>query len=126
MEFVTQTSLSLIGLALITVSGGMLVLITLVVVRLVPRLVAPLTIIALVGGTFGFVAFCIEHPDPFNIGLGALFVLSAAYHGVRLRRRAQRRTAQAGCDAHAGRAARAGREGRESREARTSDDVDAS
>ena len=102
MGFVTETSLSVIGLALIAISGAMLVLITLVVVRLVPWLVAPLTIIALASGTLGFVAFCIEHPDPFNIGLGALFVLSTVYHGSRLRRRAQRSAARASHDGRAG------------------------
>ena len=107
MGVVTGTSLSVIGLALIALSGAMLVLITLVVVRLVPWLVAPLTIIALAGGTFGFVAFCIEHPDPFNIGLGALFVLSTVYHGSRLRRRAQHAAARARQAARASHDARA-------------------
>jgi len=84
------------GFVLILSAGILMVATTLFVARFVPRLAVPAAILALGAGAVGFVLFCIAQPDPFNLALGALFVVVAAHRVVKLRRRAAQRRQAAG------------------------------
>ena len=79
-----------VGMWLIGATAGLFLLATLVIVRFLPRLVPPVIIVSWALGVSGFVLVCVDQPTVFNIALGALFVLSGAVHGMRLRRRAER------------------------------------
>ena len=89
MSAETTHLLALFGLILIVATAALLLIITLVVARLWPRLAWPMMVLSWSTGTAGFVAVSIAQTTVLNIALGALFVISSIYHGMRLRKRAK-------------------------------------
>jgi len=85
----TMRLLSVVGLWLVVATAFMLILTTLVIARIAPRLTLPLMAISWASGTLGFLAVCIADPSLINIALGVLFILSSVYHGIRIINRAR-------------------------------------
>jgi drug/metabolite transporter (DMT)-like permease len=90
MSFETGVMLSKVGIWLVLTSAIALVVTTTIAVRMLPRLVVPLLIVAWVCGIAGFAAVCVVMPTFVNIVLAVLFLASSIFHGLRIMKRVKK------------------------------------